>query len=209
MTETHDLISLEIRRKIFHFITKYPWLHLRELTRELTIPKTTLTYHLRYLEKEGFLIAKHEGRYLRCYAAKKVGNTEKKILSFIRQETPRRIILFLFLYPEHSRVDMSKEIDKAPSTLSFHLKKLVESDIIERYRAGHTYAYRIKNQKEMYNTLIIYEKNLSYDIVKYLLRWVRFVIPDGIPTSYRKRKKADVDETYEALLEIFPHPYHV
>ena len=209
MMETHDLISLEIRRKIFHFITKYPGLHLREISRKLSIPKTTLNYHLRYLEKEGFIIGKHERRYLRYYAAKTVGNFEKGILSVIREETPRRIILFLFLYPEHSRIDMSKEIGKAPTTLSFYLKELVDKDIIERSRVGHTYAYRIKNQKEMYRVLIMYENSLSYDIVEYLLNWVKFVIPGGVPTSYRKRKKADIDEMYEALLEIFPHPYHV
>jgi len=207
--ETHDLIVLEIRRRIFRFIIKYPGLHLRELSRKLAVPKTTLNYHLRYLEKEGFLVAKHDDRYTRYYAAKTVGNIEKEILGFIRQETPRRIILFLFLYPEHSRVDMSKEIGKAPSTLSFYLKKLVESDIVEQSRVGHTFAYRIKNQTELYHVLIMYEKSLSDDIVHHLLSWVRFVIPEGIPTSYRKRKKADVDELYDALLEIFPHPYHV
>ena len=207
--KTNDLIVLEIRRRVYRFIIKYPGLHLREISRKLEIPKTTLSYHLRYLEKERFLFAKRDGRYIRYYAAKKVGNTEKKILGFIRQETPRRIVLFLFLYPEHSRVDISKEIEKAPTTISFYLRKLTDMDIIERYRSGHTFAYRIKNQKEMYNIFIMYEESLSDDIVKHFLSWVRFVIPDGVPTSYRLRKKADVDEMYNALLEIFPHPYHV
>ena len=88
------------------------------------------------------------------------------------------------------------------------MKKLIELDVIEQNRKNHYYIYRIKNQIEMYEILIQYENSLADIIVKNLLNWVRYVKPDGVPSSYRKRKKKDVDEIYEALLKVFPHPYY-
>ena len=207
--EEHDILWLEIRRQIFNFILKYPGLHLREISRKLNIPKTTLNYHLKYLEKENFLLAKSDNRYTRYYPTKKVGNNDKEILGLMRQNLPRRIILFLFLYPEHSRRNISEDLEKPLTTISFHLKKLLALNIIEKRRVGHIYAYRIKNQKEMYNLLISYENSLSDDILGTFLEYVKYVLPDGIPPSYRRRKKKDIDEIIEALYEIFPHPYHV
>jgi len=207
--EEHDILGLEIRRQIFNFILKYPGLHLREISRKLNIPKTMLNYHLKYLEKENFLLAKSDNRYTRYYPTKKVGNNDKEILGLMRQNLPRRIILFLFLYPEHSRRNISEDLEKPLTTISFHLKKLLALNIIEKRRVGHSYAYRIKNQKEMYNLLISYENSLSDDILGPFLEYVKYVLPDGIPPSYRRRKKKDIDEIIEALYEIFPHPYHV
>ena len=206
--ETVDVLTLEIRREIYNYIQQYPGLHFRDLQRKINIPKTTLLYHLRYLSKRELLTSKEDTRYTRYFTARKIGVKEKTLLSLIRQETPRQIILFLFLYPEHTREDISKEIGKSPSTISHHMKKLIELDVIEQNRKNHYYIYRIKNQIEMYEILIQYENSLADIIVKNLLNWVRYVKPDGVPSSYRKRKKKDVDEIYEALLKVFPHPYH-
>ena len=205
-----EIVILEVRRKIYRYILNNPGLHLRELVRRLHIPKTTLYYHLRYLEKQEMLLGKKEGRYARYYVTQTVGNRHKHILGIIRERFPRRIILFLFLYPEHSCLDISKDLEKSPSTISHHLKRLLENDIVERDRIGHHYVYRIHDQQLMYNVFILYEHSLSEDIVlTYLLQWVKYAIPDGIPTAYRKGKRYDIDEIYESLLEIFPHPYHV
>ena len=206
---TNNLLGLEIRRQLFNFILKNPGLHLREISRKLNIPKTTLNYHLKYLEKENFLLGKPGSRYTRYYATKKVGNINKHILGLMRQDIPRRIILFFFLYPEHSITDISQDLEIPSTTISFHLKKLIDLDIIEKRRAGHSYAYRIKNQKEMYNMLISYENSLSDDILGPFLEYVKYVLPDGVPPSYRRRKKKDIDEIIDAIYEIFPHPYHV
>jgi predicted transcriptional regulator len=206
--ETIEVLSLEIRRRIYNYIQKNPGIHLRDLSRQLSIPKTTLLYHLRYLIKLDLIITKENAHFSRYYIAKKVGTREKNILGLIRQETPRKITLFLFLYPEHSRNDIAAETGKSSSTVSHHLTRLISLDVVERGRQSHRYIYRIHNQTEMYRILIQYEDSLSDDIVRHLLSWVRYVNPDGVPSTYRIRKKKDIDEIYEAILKIFPHPYH-
>jgi len=188
---------------------KYPGLHLRRLSRELNIPKTTLEYNLRYLEKQEFITIKSEKKYLRFYAAKKVGNIDKKVLSVLRMDIARKIILFLFLYPKTSRMEISSELEKPPTTIGYHLKKLLNLDIIECARYRHKIIYKIKNQKEMYKLLITYEKSFfDGSMVSMLLKWARYVFPDGI-AKRDNSKTSDVDDISKAFYDIFPHPYHV
>jgi len=213
MLKRKDILDLEIRRTIYKYITNNPGLHLRKISRKTNIPKTTLEYHLRYLEKEGLIISNPEENYIRYYATDKVGNMDKKILNILRQETPRRIILFVFLYPYYSRVVISKEVDKPVTTVSFHLKKLVDMNIIEPYQINRRTVYRLKSQIFMYHLLVKYEKSLSEDIfVFHLLNYVRHIIPDGVPKRIDKKDGNDdsaIDEISEYFYEIFPHPYHV
>jgi len=209
LTIKNDLLGLKIRKQIFNFILTFPGLHLRELSRKLQVPKTTLHYHINYLINENLIVEKLENRYKRYYVNKKVGNYDKTTLGYMRQGVPRKIILFLFLYPEHSLNEICQEIEKPPTTVWFHLKKLVDKDIVETRRSGHSYAYRIKNQKEMYNMLISYEDSLTDDILNPFLEYIKYVLPDGFPPSYRRRKKKSIDEMIDSIYEVFPHPYHV
>ncbi|MBD3227554.1 MAG: ArsR family transcriptional regulator [Candidatus Lokiarchaeota archaeon] len=156
------------------------------------------------------ILNKTEGRFSRYYITKNVDNISKIVIGLLREKLLRRIILFLFLYPEHTRADIANDLGKTASTISHHLKKLLEYDIIERDRKGRKFIYRIKDQLYIYKLLILYEHSLSEDIiVTYLLNWVKYAIPNGYPTSYKRGKRKDIDEIYKNLLEIFSHPYHI
>ena len=51
MISKNEIFELETRKRIFNFIKDHPGFHRRELERVLNIPFSTLTYHVRYLEK--------------------------------------------------------------------------------------------------------------------------------------------------------------
>ena len=102
-----NILKLEIRRKIYNFILKYPGLHLREIK----MPKTTLRHHLNFLEKYGLIITKADHRYTRYYVIQKVGKQDKEILNLLRQETPRRIFMLL-LTPGPGHIFKDEEIKK-------------------------------------------------------------------------------------------------
>lgn len=204
-----DILELETRRIIYNYILKHPGLHLRALVRELRSPKTTMNYHLNYLEKHEMVVGKTEKGYRRYYISQKVGVIEKEIINIIRQYLPRKIILFLYLYPEKSRKKISMDLEKPITTISFHLKKLIDKEIIEKIKNGREYVYRLKNQKEIYKLLIRYEDTLSKDItLADLISWIRDFYPDdGLPKRNPKDKTA-TEDIMELLLEMFPHPYH-
>ena len=127
----NHIINQEKRIWIYHNISKHPYLHFRELTRLLQMPSTTLNYHLRHLEKNGLIISKKEDRHTRYCISNNVGNTEKKLLKVLRQDTPRNVLLYIFLCASASQIEIAKELEKHPTTIEYHLKKLEEMDIIE------------------------------------------------------------------------------
>ena len=213
--EKEKIFELEIRRRIYNLILKDPGLHIRELSKTINIPKSTLTYHLSHLKKHGFLEIKSENGCARYYAAKKVGEKDKKILNLFRQDVPRTIILLLVLQPELSQIQMIKiakqwknhpskigiYLNKHQTTVSYYFNKLVAMDVIEAIPDGNKTRYRITDIDRICDLIITYEKSLTNDvtgrIIKYLFN------PDT------KAINAVIDKAMDVIFEILPHPYHV
>ena len=49
--EKNKILELPQRRIIFNYISEHPGLHLRELSRRIDIPYSSIRYHLYYQEK--------------------------------------------------------------------------------------------------------------------------------------------------------------
>ena len=49
------LFELSTRRRIYAYIYKFPGNHISKISRDLKISKSTLIYHLKYLEKRDVL----------------------------------------------------------------------------------------------------------------------------------------------------------
>jgi len=222
-----NVLTLEIRREIYNLVLKYPGLHLREISRRMYIPFSTLKYHLDYLEKHEILHGKSDGRYIRYYVEYKVGRREKQILNLLRLDTPRNIILYLLIHLYSSQIDISGSLGKHPTTIEFHLKKLLEMDIItpvevkdgKVYReikpkvvecspVGKEKIYVLKDPQVIYDLLITYKYSLIEDITGGLfLDFLDYFISDGVPEHVINPKDM-TDSVIEVFFEIFPHPYH-
>jgi len=166
-----DGSEFKTRNEIYNYILEHPGLHLGELSRRMDIPKSTIGYHLNHLKKRERLVKKSEERYTRYYIANKVGKTDKKILNLLRQTVPREIIIFLLLHPYPSQIKISRNLGKHPTTISFHLKKLMNVDIIETIPNGNETIYRMKNPQHIYDLLIIYGESLLGDTADYIV-WI-------------------------------------
>jgi predicted transcriptional regulator len=152
-----DTLALETRRTIYAIILKNPGLHEREIARKLKMSLSTLDYHLHYLEKREIVESKKDGRYTRYFASRKMGVQDKRILSLLRQKTPRNIVLFLLLHPRAMHKEICEELKKSPSTISFHIKKLIEAGVIEAISIGRGTIYEIINIDRTIDILITYK----------------------------------------------------
>jgi len=159
----------EARREIYNYILKYPGLHLSELSRKMNIPKSTINYHLNHLKKQEYIIKKPADKYTRYYIANNVGENEKQILHLLRQETPREIVIFLLLNHNSSQIRISKNLKKHPTTIAFHLNKLMNVDIVESIPNGNEINYSIKNEEYIFDLLGKYKDSFLDDTVDYIL----------------------------------------
>lgn len=139
--EKNKLLNLEIRRKIVDYIKDNPGLHLHKIARELNISYHNLRYHLVFLEKHDIIDIKSDNSYSRVYSNGNIGKMEKELLNIVRQKTPRYILLTLINYVVCSQNDFSEIIDKHPTTIEYHLKKLVDMDIVCKVKTKDGFTY--------------------------------------------------------------------
>jgi len=216
MISRKNILKLETRRKIYQYILKNPGFYVRALSNKINIPKTTIIHHLNYLKKHGFLEEKSEDGYTRYYAAKKVSRIDKILFDLFRLDTPRAIVLLLFIstggfsqtqivkyakYWKNHPSKISVYLNKHPSTLSYYFNKLVALDIIEAISKGKETKYRIKNPEIILDLIITYENSLMkddsvYHFIKYLVSWDK------------ENKPFPIDHIIESVYEVCPHPYH-
>ena len=72
-----NIFDFQKKKEIYEFIFQNPGVHLRELSRKLNIPRTTLAYHLKYLNKHDLILSKFVSGYKRYWAANKIGQKDK------------------------------------------------------------------------------------------------------------------------------------
>jgi DNA-binding transcriptional ArsR family regulator len=227
MITRENVLKLKARQEIRNLISKNPGLHIREISRKMDIPKTTLTYHLNYLEKRGLIIGKYDDVYNRFYITNTIGITNKKILSFMRRKTTRNILLVFLSYIGVSRIELSRELEKSPRSIAFHLKRLLDADIIEQapvgdgivHRLKHSHVikrprirneiiYRLKNPKLIYDLFITHRKSLDEETINKFMAVLKWISLGGTPKKLIGQNDC-IDEAAAAIFEVFPHPYHV
>ncbi len=157
----NDLLELETRRNIFNIIVKNPGIHLSKIAELLKIRTSLVDYHVNFLEKHELIKSDKETGYKRFYAKGKIAANEKKYLFVLRQKTAIKIILYILKKGRSQHKEILKNLNIAPSSLSYHLRKLVNNDIIEEDKNKR--GYIIKNRKVIISILIQYKPYNIYE----------------------------------------------
>jgi DNA-binding transcriptional ArsR family regulator len=221
-----NILELEARRSIYNFILNFPGLHIREISRRLKVPFTTLQYHLRYLEKRELVRAREDGKYTRYYITSRFGRKEKDILNLLHKKTPVQIIFYLLTMIVCSQVELSKSLDKHPTTIEFHLKKMEKMGIIsqvksefgvikldfkpyevEHFQEGNEIIYRLEDPYLIYDLLITYNKSLFNDeIYRQMVDYIDYMVSTGVPNKMASPRDA-IDAVFNFFWDMFPPPF--
>jgi predicted transcriptional regulator len=152
-------LELEIRQSIYSLISTSPGLHFREIQRRTKIATGQLTYHLNYLQKVGLIKFENDGEYLRYYANIQITDEERRILEMLLQKSIRHILLFLLENNNCNHDHLVKNLDIAPSTISWHLKKLIDANIVNKEVEGRRSFYSTNNPELVKKVLIKYKES--------------------------------------------------
>jgi DNA-binding MarR family transcriptional regulator len=127
------------RGKIYGYILANPGDHYNAIQKALDIPNGTFAYHLQVLEKEGYIKSTREG-INRCFFPAGVRLPPQG--STLRAGQ-RMIIEKIMEEPGLSQKDIANAIGVSPSTVSYHLKDLLEIGVVETERLGMRQKYYI------------------------------------------------------------------
>jgi len=173
--ETGETFELEARKKVFDLIAEAPGLHLREIQKRLNIPLGTVEYHLNYFADNEMVLVKEEGGYKRYYPKQTMGSEDRKYLSLLRQAIPRRIVLFLMHAPGATFGDIAQALSMPPSSLAFHVKKLVTADVLDRVKKGRVSYFKVKDQERMAKILIAHKRSFLDEVVdRFVSTWTEY-----------------------------------
>jgi len=132
----------DIKVLLVKHIEETPGIRYRELLRLTGLVNGVLTHHLAVLEKANVIKVYRESRVTR-YSPVGVSDKESAILKFVRHEPTREILLFIL---ENEMCTFNEIVDhtgKAPSTVSYHLKRLKETGIVSVRYGEHYQLYCI------------------------------------------------------------------
>ena len=163
--------DISTRRKIYEEIVMNPGLHFRELQRRLRIPVGVLQYHLMILEKEEIIISKMDGKYRRYFANTTMNIEERKIMGVLRDSISREIVIFLIENGKSRHSDIATHLKLSPSTLSYHIAKLLNHEIIVKEVSGREVYYYVKDENTVAHTIIKYKKSFFDSLVDNFADW--------------------------------------
>ena len=82
-------------------------------------------------------------------------------MGHIRNISSRQIVLFILEHDLCTFGEILEHMKKAPSTISWHLKRLVETEVISIIRGQELQLYKISNIHLVSNVLSKYKDSLS------------------------------------------------
>jgi predicted transcriptional regulator len=162
-------LELESRRVIYQRIADTPGLHFRALLEELEYAQGTLQYHIRLLADEGLVEVSDDGKYTRYYPAAEFDEADQAVMNALRREYSRRILAHLLADGPLSTSDLSDRLEKANSTVSWHLSNLADADLVTKERDGRSVVYEVTDPERVRYLYTVHRRSFTDRIVDRLL----------------------------------------
>ena len=160
-----DILELDNRRKIYQIISKFPGMYMREMEKVLGLAVGVLEYHLSYMVKSEILSIEEEGNKKRYFIRDDVSYGDKITIGLLRQKVPRRIVVNLMLNPGIKFKDVLEEFEVSKSTLSFHMKKLVDAEIVTATKEGRETSYIVRDPEGIARVILTYKASFLDSVV--------------------------------------------
>ena len=155
--------SADPRTVLLKCVEENPGIRYRELLRLTGWVNGVLTYHLAALERESVIKVDRQSRMTR-YFPLSIPDNESSILKFVRHEPIRQIVLFILENDMCAFNEIVDHLQKSPSTVSSHLKRLREADIIS-VRNGEYKLYKLTDKELVAEVLSKYKASFLDKVV--------------------------------------------
>lgn len=113
------------------FIMTNPGVYLREISEDLGLSMGAVQYHTWVLYKNGEIEECRTGKYRRFFGAAKYGETERKVISLLRQGTAGKILTLLSEERPLTHMKLAELLGLSSQALTWHMKRLESMGIIE------------------------------------------------------------------------------
>ena len=142
-TINHQRETRSTQDKIVKYVNEIPGIRYRELLRMTGVSNGVLSYHLRLLDNSGRIRINRVNNRVTRYFSYDVSTHESYVIGLLRQETTRKIILYILEKGECGFHDIMIHTKKVPSTISWHLTRLKAANIVKVRKQNEFNYYEI------------------------------------------------------------------
>ncbi len=160
-----DPLQLENRKRIFECVRNSPGLHFREIQRRIELPIGVLDYHLNYLVQKGIIVVRKQEGFSRYYPGGHITTEKMRLLSCLRQEIPRGVILYLLRNPGATHGQILARFSISGGTLSYHIKKMLALGAITVEKKGRESHFSVADPGAVTDLLIVYRRTFLDKLV--------------------------------------------
>lgn len=201
MKTKEEALELDARRHIYEYILATPGTHLRGVHRAVRLPFGQVLYHLNYLEKLELVVVKKDGKFSRYFVKNLLGRREKDVISVLRHEVPRTVAILLLIRKQLTHKQILAHVDVSPSTLSFHLAKMVDATVVSREARGRESLYSLVDEHEVTKTIIRHRASFRCKLVdRFAEVWDVFAEGEGDMRTLPIQEPSRIDTLVQGIL---------
>jgi predicted transcriptional regulator len=163
----HHYQLSDSQSNILKVISQNPGIRYKELARQTGLANGVLTYHLNIIEHVRCINKFRHDKITRYYSLN-VPREDLKVISHLRVHSEKDIILFVLDHDFCTFNEIVEHTGKAPSTISWHLKRLCEDGIIAVHH-GEYNLYQIVDKKLVNRMLHKYKESFADKVVNNLV----------------------------------------
>jgi len=129
--------------------------------------------------KRHLVRSEKKGKFVRYYSVRDAHSEEdSSTIGLLRQPSLRKIILFLLTKKRANNEKIAVAVDLSPSTVSWHMTKLVQGNLVEKRRVGRKTFFYIVEADRIAALLKTYKKSFLDEMVDSFVEiWDEMQIP--------------------------------
>jgi predicted transcriptional regulator len=156
-----------IQRDIYYYICKNPGIRYRELIRLSGITNGVLSYHLGKLEKTGEIrVERQSNNRVSRYFIANIPKEDSDVIGWFRSKVTRSIVFFVLKNEFCTFNEIVDQVGKAPSTISWHVKRLREAGILSTNNGNDRLLYNIIDKVMINRILVEYKETFTDRIIE-------------------------------------------
>ena len=149
------------QQNLINIIEKNPGIRYRELLRLTNLSNGVLTYHITELAGSNIINVERRRGVTRYYSVQ-ISSEESKVISHIRNVISRKILLLMIERGSCTLSEIAVLTNKAPSTISWYLQRLLDANIIKKKSTSSDGVYYKSRFYEVVNKILVLDMLSKY-----------------------------------------------